>query len=278
MRPRCGDGALDPGEACDDSNAADGDGCSAACEIEVPPRCGDGALDPGEPCDDGNVASGDGCEVDCTKTPAQEIVGEALAPFAQGTCEVVAGAGATLIRGTVLTPGAEKPVKFDTFPLDDASGRELVSGCGYPGDMVRGEDIDGGDAYCPHIAEGIEASARNEFVCLHAEPNDVLLPQSAYIHGIGLTAPDYAAMAAKGTALIWSPRSNITLYGDTAVVTAAARLGVQIALGTDWIATGSMNLLRELRCASSTRSRRRRWPRSTPRRPRWRRAARCRSP
>ncbi|XXY44739.1 lamin tail domain-containing protein [Sorangium sp. So ce269] len=376
--PSCGDGALDAGEACDDSNTEDGDGCSAECELEVPPRCGDGAVDPGEQCDDGNVADGDGCEVDCKKTPAQETVCEELAPLPRGTCQVVPGAGATLIRGDVLAPGAvyrggrvlvdergaiacvgcdceaagateitcptgvvspalinthdhitftqnspytpteeryehrhdwrtgngnhteidtpgsasqaqvrwgelrflmggatsivgagsatgllrnldradqeglgQTPVAFDTFPLRDSSGRELVSGCGYSNDMVTREEIEGEDAYCPHVAEGIEASARNEFVCLQAEPNDVLQPQSAYIHGIGLTAPDYAAMAAKGTGLIWSPRSNITLYGDTAVVTAAARLGVQIALGTDWIATGSMNLLRELQCAAS---------------------------
>jgi hypothetical protein len=58
-------------------------------------------------------------------------------------------------------------------------------------------------------------------------------------------------MAAKGTSMIWSPRSNITLYGDTARVTVAANLGVKIALGTDWMPTGSMNLLRELTCADS---------------------------
>ncbi len=144
-------------------------------------------------------------------------------------------------------------VSFDTFPLGDSNGAELATGCGYPS-MVLGADVDPIEAYFPHVAEGIEASARNEFVCLHTDPNDVVLPQSAFIHGIGLIAPDYAAMAANGTALIWSPRSNITLYGDTAVVTAAARLGVQIALGTDWVATGSMNLLRELRCADSLNS------------------------
>ncbi|WP_437938015.1 lamin tail domain-containing protein [Sorangium sp. So ce341] len=377
-QPRCGDGALDAGEACDDGNTDGGDGCSSACEIEVPPRCGDGVVDPGEQCDDGNVAAGDGCEIDCTKSKVLEIACGEIPPVAQGTCEVVPGAGATLIQGVVLAPGAvyrggrvlvdergtiacvgcdceaagatvitcprgvispslinthdhltftqnspytpteeryehrhdwrtgrddhtkidtpgsatqaqirwgelrflmggatsivgsgsatgllrnldrgdqeglaQDQVLFDTFPLRDSNGRELVSGCGYSNDMVRGEDIEGEAAYCPHVAEGIEASARNEFVCLQTAPNDVLKPQSAYIHGIGLTAPDYAAMAESGTALIWSPRSNITLYGDTAVVTAAARLGVQIALGTDWIATGSMNLLRELRCAAA---------------------------
>jgi hypothetical protein len=52
-------------------------------------------------------------------------------------------------------------------------------------------------------------------------------------------------------ALIWSPRSNITLYGDTADATAANALGVEIALGTDWMPTGPMNLRRELKCADS---------------------------
>lgn len=147
--------------------------------------------------------------------------------------------------------GLNQPqVNFDTFPLGDTQGGELEAGCNYPS-MVTEADIAAEDAYLPHVAEGIETSARNEFICLATDPNNVLQPQSAYIHGIGLYAADYASMAANGTALIWSPRSNITLYGDTAVVTAADRLGVLIALGTDWMPTGSMNLLRELRCADS---------------------------
>jgi cysteine-rich repeat protein len=34
------------------------------------PVCGDGVVDPGEQCDDGNAASGDGCEPDCTISAA----------------------------------------------------------------------------------------------------------------------------------------------------------------------------------------------------------------
>ncbi len=30
----CGDGSIDPGEACDDGNSIDGDGCSASCELD----------------------------------------------------------------------------------------------------------------------------------------------------------------------------------------------------------------------------------------------------
>jgi len=32
----CGNGTLDAGEQCDDGNTADGDGCSATCQLEGP--------------------------------------------------------------------------------------------------------------------------------------------------------------------------------------------------------------------------------------------------
>jgi cysteine-rich repeat protein len=60
----CGNNVLDPTEECDDGNTADGDGCSALCEIE--PSCGDGNVDAGEQCDDGNSVDGDGCSTNCT--------------------------------------------------------------------------------------------------------------------------------------------------------------------------------------------------------------------
>jgi cysteine-rich repeat protein len=145
---------------------------------------------------------------------------------------------------------------YDTFPLGDSSGTELTMGCGYPSYTTAAE-IAAEDAYFPHVAEGIEASARNELLCLSgsaAGGQDLMEPQSAFIHSVGLLAGDYALMGAEGTALVWSPRSNVTLYGDTAVVTAASRLGVTIALGTDWMPTGSMNMLRELACADSLNS------------------------
>ena len=61
----CGNGALEMGEACDDGNTMDGDGCNSACRREA--FCGDGMRDMtlGEVCDDGNNASGDGCRSDC---------------------------------------------------------------------------------------------------------------------------------------------------------------------------------------------------------------------
>jgi len=144
-----------------------------------------------------------------------------------------------------------EPAHFETFPLGDSGGTQISSGCGYP-DIDTQMSIAMDDAYLPHVSEGINSAAQNEFVCIDGEGKkgeDLLESNSAFIHGVGLEPNQYSAMAANGTSLIWSPRSNVTLYGNTAMVTAAKRLGVNIALGTDWIPTGSMNMFRELTCA-----------------------------
>ncbi|MDQ3366346.1 MAG: amidohydrolase family protein [Myxococcota bacterium] len=178
--------------------------------------------------------------------------------------------GATSIVGSGGQPGilrnldrndqeglGQTPVNFDTFPLGDSSGTRRTTDCNY-GMATTAAELANVESYEPHTSEGIDDTARNEFLCQSSTSydtsapgvsNNLLLPKTAMIHAIGLQPTDLAAMAAAGTALIWSPRSNITLYGDTARVTTAARAGVEIALGTDWMPTGSMNLLRELRCA-----------------------------
>lgn len=76
----CGDGLLQEIEACDDGNAAGGDGCAANCtRIEdgyrcptvgvscVPIVCGDARIDLPETCDDGNDEGGDGCDASCQR-------------------------------------------------------------------------------------------------------------------------------------------------------------------------------------------------------------------
>jgi hypothetical protein len=65
---------------------------------------------------------------------------------------------------------------------------------------------------------------------------------------MALSRDDAERLAARGSSVVWSPRSNLDLYGSTAPVALLSSLGVRIALGTDWLASGSMNLLRELSC------------------------------
>ena len=49
--------------------------------------------------------------------------------------------------------------------------------------------------------------------------------------------------------MVWSPLSNLLLYGETADVEAGAEAGVLMALGPDWSPSGSKNLLGELKVA-----------------------------
>jgi cysteine-rich repeat protein len=107
-RPVCGNGKVEPGEACDcgadPAHLAtgcvgwnglfygDGQGCSKTCTREplcqdangktqaCSTACGDNNIDPGEDCDDGNRLDGDGCSATCkfesnftcTPTPAYD--------------------------------------------------------------------------------------------------------------------------------------------------------------------------------------------------------------
>jgi cysteine-rich repeat protein len=175
----------------------------------------------------------------------------------------VAGSGGqpgllrNLDKESVTTSGGnqmgldEPALRYETFPLGDSDGDELTTGCAYPG-IDSPSVIPQNSAYFPHVGEGIEESARNEFRCVSTSANggrDLFLRQTAVIHGIGVTAEEIGTMATKGTDLIWSPRSNLSLYGDTAMVPAYKQMGVTVALGTDWLQSGSMNVLRELQCA-----------------------------
>lgn len=62
-RGACGNGRLDPGEACDDGNTDDTDACVGLC---VAAACGDGFWQAGvEACDDGNASDDDLCSTSC---------------------------------------------------------------------------------------------------------------------------------------------------------------------------------------------------------------------
>jgi len=103
------------------------------------------------------------------------------------------------------------------------------------------------EALAIHLAEGTDAAALEEFTFLQSQ--SLLNPKGVVIHGIPLGASDFQAMAAAGTALVWSPRSNLELYETTANIDAALDAEVEIALAPDWAITGSSNMLDELKVA-----------------------------
>ncbi len=139
-------------------------------------------------------------------------------------------------------------VFFLTFPLGDDDGVEITKGCAYP-DIISAAEAFSTGVFAPHFAEGINLAAQNELHCGEQSTNDLVTKQTSIIHGVAVNATDVAAIEKAGAKLIWSPRSNVSLYGDTAPLTEYRTAGVTIALGTDWLPSGSMNMLRELACA-----------------------------
>jgi cytosine/adenosine deaminase-related metal-dependent hydrolase len=185
------------------------------------------------------------------------IAGQELRFILGGTTSIIgSGAVSGLTRNLASYESSDleglssKAVNFETFPLGDSDGVVLTSGCGYPGIVSTAKAFEDG-VFAAHLGEGVNLGAENELGCAAATGNDLITSETSVIHGVGFNANDVAVVAAAGARLIWSPRSNLSLYGDTAPLTEYKNAGVTIALGTDWLPSGSMNELRELACADS---------------------------
>ena len=104
-----------------------------------------------------------------------------------------------------------------------------------------------GHGFIAHSAEGSDPKLRSEFRLL--EDVGVVRPQLVAIHGTALNADDFSAMQAGNSSLVWSPFSNLWLYGATADVKTAHAIGVRLCLGSDWGPSGTRNVLWELKVA-----------------------------
>lgn len=180
------------------------------------------------------------------------IIGESMAPGLTRNLDSQVGLeGLPVARAT-----------YAVFPLDDLPGIQRDGDCDYGPHPADAASVGALHAYVAHVAEGRDALARNEFACLSSDrfdttpaaggggiSHDVMLPNVAVIHGVALTAPMFKTMAERHVSLIWSPRSNLSLYGKTTDIAAARAAGVTLALGTDWLPSGSATMPREAACA-----------------------------
>ena len=69
------------------------------------------------------------------------------------------------------------------------------------------------------------------------------------IHAAALDKKRFDILAQHGGSMVWSPTSNLLLYGETARIDFARQAGVMIGIGSDWSPSGSKNLLGELKSA-----------------------------
>ena len=144
----------------------------------------------------------------------------------------------TLARNLERFPGR---VYSTVFPMSlSAAARQNIK-----------DDIAGGvyRASVIHLCEGIDASSLAEFYTW--QNWGMLDSTTAIIHGLACGPAEFAQMADVGAALIWSPFSELTLYGATTYIPAAVAAGVSVSLGPDWCLTGSKGMLSELAVADS---------------------------
>jgi cytosine/adenosine deaminase-related metal-dependent hydrolase len=111
------------------------------------------------------------------------------------------------------------------------------------------QDMDSGalTAYILHLGEGVNEASRREFDLMLQR--NLLAGPMVMIHGTALGAPEFNLVGRAGAKLVWSPRSNVILYGRTTDVGAALDAGVLVALAPDWSPSGGPNLLSEMRYA-----------------------------
>src|SRR4029077_15289699 len=102
-----------------------------------------------------------------------------------------------------------------------------------------------------HLAEGVGATAHRYFEDLQpADGSWAISPHLIGIHSVALTSSDVAIVHAHGGSMVWSPLSNLLLYGQTAQIAEFHGQGVPVGLGSDWSPSGSKNLLGELKVAA----------------------------
>lgn len=106
--------------------------------------------------------------------------------------------------------------------------------------------INGGgiDALLIHLSEGTDVVARTQFDTWFNW--GMLTKETTIIHGVPYRTNELDKIAAAGSSIVWSPKSNMKLYHGTANIPLYRTRGINIALAPDWTASGSYNLMEEM--------------------------------
>jgi len=177
--------------------------------------------------------------------------------------------GATMLAGPGGMPGVIRNVglqetaehlalydaeaDMDTFPFSFRALEELAPTCTVGEPIELAATIDGTPAYAAYVAHVGEGRASNcvarqevaRFLALARQGDR----RYSLVHGVATGVSDFEVMRQHDVTLVWSPRSNLSLYGETVDIAAALDSGVRIALATDWSPSGSFTMKEEAKCA-----------------------------
>ncbi len=105
-------------------------------------------------------------------------------------------------------------------------------------------------AVIAHLAEGRRKDAYNMVEYELVKLLGLDQKHVNFVHGVGIEKKNFPDMAKKGMGLIWSPYSNLLLYGETLDIYSARKAGVVMSLGSDWLPTGTRGILEEIKLAA----------------------------
>jgi hypothetical protein len=160
--------------------------------------------------------------------------------FVHGTFSSTVGGS-----GSLTTDAGTEFLERSMIDLPSASGRDLVRLKAIL-DGIKGGDI---TAFYLHLCEGQRGNERSADEFRRFIDLDVATSATVVIHGSALSAPDIHELADAGCKLVWSPQSNLRLYKETTLAGEAIAADMQVALGADWMPSGSLSLLAEMKVA-----------------------------
>ena len=178
-----------------------------------------------------------------------KIAGEATLKYVE--TKAVIG-GTTAIQGSAKVPKYNgwliRNIEQETFQTGEVSVRQSVRKLASDEDFKRYRDamVNDKHSFIYHLSEGTAASLINELTAL--QTHDCLNERLIAVHCTALGDPEFDAWN-PGSTVVWSPFSNLWLYGSTTAVRKAHDTGQRVCLGTDWSPSGSKNLLGELKVA-----------------------------
>lgn len=101
--------------------------------------------------------------------------------------------------------------------------------------------------YITHLEEGFDFESQDGIGIL--EQLGCLDDHCVFIHCIGFSDDDIAKTAKAGASISWCPASNKLMFNVTCKIRKMLQAGINVSIGTDSTATGSVNLLAEMQYA-----------------------------
>jgi cytosine/adenosine deaminase-related metal-dependent hydrolase len=99
--------------------------------------------------------------------------------------------------------------------------------------------------FITHLSEGFDEEAMRGAENL--DRRGLLDDHCLLVHCIGFSDEDIARVAKAGASVSWCAASNMLMFNVTAKIRKMLKAGVNVTIGTDSSATGSFNLLEELK-------------------------------